>query len=60
MIAGDGIAILFFGSRAFGAGLALEHTEIYADRLARQIDWASNLTRLTATPILVPEARQLL
>ena len=58
MIAGDGIAILFFGSRAFGVDLALEHAEIYADRLARQIDCASNLTRLTATPILIPEARQ--
>ena len=58
MIAGDGIAFLFFGSRAFGAGLALEHAEIYANRLARQMDWASNLTRLTATPILIPEARQ--
>ena len=31
MIAGDGIAILFFGSRAFAVGLALEHAEIYAD-----------------------------
>ena len=39
-------------------GLALEHAEIYANRLARQIDWAGNLTRLTATPILIPEARQ--
>ena len=36
-IAGDGIAILFFGRRAFG-GLFPQQAEEYAARLARQIE----------------------
>ena len=56
-IAGDGIAILFFGRRAFG-GLFPQQAEEYAARLARQIEWVGQLVLLTATPLSLPEGRQ--
>ena len=57
-IAGDGIAILFFGRRAFGEGLFPQQAEEYATRLARQIEWVGQLVLLTATPLLLSEGRQ--
>ena len=57
-IAGDGIAILFFGRRAFGEGLFPQQAEEYAARLARQIEWVGQLVLLTATPLPLPEGRQ--
>ena len=59
-IAGDGIAILFFGRRAFGEGLLPQQVEEYATRLARQIEWVGQLVLLTATPLLLSEGRQTL
>ena len=57
-IAGDGIAILFFGRRAFGEGLFPQQAEEYAARLARQIEWVGQLVLLTATPLPLSEGRQ--
>ena len=57
-IAGDGIAILFFGRRAFGEGLFPQQAEEYATRLARQIEWVGQLVLLTATPLSLSEGRQ--
>ena len=57
-IAGDGIAILFFGRRAFGEGLFPQQAEEYAARLARQIEWVGQLVLLTATPLSLSEGRQ--
>ena len=57
-IAGDGIAILFFGRRAFGEGLFPQQAEEYAARLARQIKWVGQLVLLTATPLSLSEGRQ--
>ena len=57
-IVGDGIAILFFGRRAFGEGLFPQQAEEYAARLARQIKWVGQLVLLTATPLSLPEGRQ--
>ena len=59
-IAGDGIAILFFGRRAFREGLLPQQVEEYAARLARQIKWVGQLVLLTATPLLLSEGRQTL
>ena len=58
VIAGDGIAILFFGRRAFGEGLFPQQAEEYAARLARQIEWVGQLVLLTATPLSLSEGRQ--
>ena len=55
-IAGDGIAILFFG-RAFGEGLFPQQAKEYTARLARQIEWVGQLVLLTATPLSLPEGR---
>ena len=49
-ITGDGIAILFFGRRAFGEGLFPQQAEEYATRLAKKIEWAGQLVLLTTTP----------
>ena len=57
-IAGCGIAILFFGRRAFGEGLFPQQAEEYTARLARQIEWVGQLVLLTATPLSLPEGRQ--
>ena len=54
----DGIAILFFGRRAFGEGLFPQQAKEYAARLARQIKWVGQLVLLTATPLSLPEGRQ--
>ena len=59
-IAGDGIAILFFGRKAFREGLLPQQAEEYATRLARQIEWVEQLVLLTATPLLLSEGRQTL
>ena len=52
-IAGDGIAILFFGRRVFGEGLFPQQAEEYAARLSRQIEWVRQLVLLTTTPLLL-------
>ena len=57
-IAGDGIAILFFGRRALGEGLFPQQPEEYAARLARQIEWVGQLVLLTAIPLSLSEGRQ--
>ena len=57
-VAGDGIAILFFGRRVFGEGLLPHQADEYAARLSRQIDWVRQLALLTATPLLLTEGRQ--
>ena len=57
-IAGDRIAILFFGRRAFGEGLFPQQAEEYAARLTRQIEWIGQLVLLTDTPLSLPEGRQ--
>ena len=59
-VAGDGIAILFFGRRVFGKGLLPHQAEEYAARLSRQIEWVRQLAPLTATPLLLTEGRQIL
>ena len=59
-IAGDGIAILFFGRRTFGEGLLPQQAEEYATRLSRQNEWVGQLVLLTATPLLLTEGRQTL
>ena len=59
-IAGIGIAILFFGRRAFGEGLLPQQAEEYAARLSRQIEWVGQLVLLTPTPLLLIEGRQTL
>ena len=59
-IAGDGIAILFFGRRTFKEGLLPQQVEEYAARLARQIEWVGQLVLLRATPLLLSEGRQTL
>ena len=50
-ITGDGIAVHFFGRRAFGEGLFPQQAEKYAARLARKIEWVGQLVLLTATPL---------
>ena len=57
-VAGDGIAILFFGRRVFGEGLLPHQAEEYAAILSRQIEWVGQLVLLTATPLLLTEGRQ--
>ena len=57
-IAGDRVAILFFGRRAFGEGLFPQQAEQYTARLARQIEWVGQLVLLTATPLSLSGGRQ--
>ena len=59
-IAGNGIAVLFFGRRAFGEGLLPQQAEEYAARLSRQIEWVGQLVLLTATPLLLTGGTQTL
>ena len=59
-VAGNGIAILFFGRRVFSEDLLPQQAEEYAARLSRQIEWVRQLVLLTATPLLLTEGRQTL
>ena len=59
-VAGDGVAILFFGSRVFGEGLFPHQAEEYDTSLSSQIEWVGQLVLLMATPLLLTEGRQTL
>ena len=58
-VAGDGIAILFFGRWAFGEGLPPHQAEEYVTLLPRQIEWVGQLFLLTATPLLLTKGREM-
>ena len=60
VMAGDSIAILFFGRWVFGEGLLPDQVEEYAPMLSRQIEWVKQLVLLWATHLLQIEGRQTL